>query len=63
MELSIYKDEDSYAVVHINGTRINNVVDYKISTSDCGETEVDIKIKIKAKSSKFELLTTEIADL
>ena len=54
MEIKISKI-DNLHIVTINGKEIPNVEKYKISTSESGETEVELKIKADASIISVEM--------
>lgn len=47
MDITIVQDNDVIEVV-VDGTKIRNVVDYKVTTSADGSTEVELKLKCKS---------------
>nr|WP_317379431.1 hypothetical protein [uncultured Faecalimonas sp.] len=50
---------DSTIIVEIDGNRIKNVSNYKITSSANGETELELKISFESEFTEFEMLTNQ----
>ena len=57
MDITIAQDNNVIAVC-VDGVKITNVVDYKVTTSADGSTEVELKLKCTSRYKSIMLGTT-----
>lgn len=50
---------DSVIEVEIDGNRIKNISDYKITSSANGMTELELKLSFESEFIEFEMLTSQ----